>query len=269
VTPAGAVVAFSREGSVPSWAILLILAIPAVLMGFLLIRAIGLRARQERVRASPLARRAEGIPLGSAGQIADGGQVPWENLLEALAVAPEDHGPAGGLPHDEGWMGTMLGLKARMSSGTGPSEPHVYWGERAGRQVLIRIGADEQMEGGQLTTNRRLIEVTLVRAQFPPFELRGDDGALDAAPGSGPLPGAAAAVIVLLEAAPDVWRRLRIVAGPEGIVARRPAFDDFVSGWIYDLWLLERLADATGAPALERRRIGPAFEIPYGMGRAS
>ena len=137
---AAPVLAFSREGSVPQWAVLLILAIPVVIMAFLLIRGIRLRARQERIRAGRLARRVDGIPLGSADRIADGGQVPWENLLEALAVRPEDHGPAGGMPHDEGWAGTMLGLKSRMSSGTGPSEPHVYWGERHGRQVLIRLG---------------------------------------------------------------------------------------------------------------------------------
>ena len=165
-------------------------------------------------------------------------------------------------------LGTMLGLKSRMSSGTGPSEPHVYWGERHGRQVLIRLGADEKLEGGMLTTNRRLIEVTLVRAQFPPFALVGDGGRVEPADGTGPLPGGVAAAIVSLEPAPDVWRRLQIVAGPEGIVAQRPQFDDFVSGWIYDLWLLERLATAAGALALDRKRIGPAFKVPYGMGRA-
>ncbi len=265
---AGPVLAFSREGTVPQWAVLLILAVPVVIMAFLLIRGIRLRARQEQIRAGRLARRVDGIPLGSADRIADGGQVPWQNLLEALAVRPEDHGPAGGMPHDEGWAGTMLGLKSRMSSGTGPSEPHVYWGERHGRQVLIRLGADEKLEGGMLTTNRRLIEVTLVRAQFPPFALRGHGGSVEPADGTGPLPGTVAAVIVSLEPAPDVWRKLQIVAGPEGIVAQRPQLDDFVSGWIYDLWLLERLATAAGAPPLDRRRIGPAFTIPYGMGLA-
>ena len=75
-------------------------------------------------------------------------------------------------------------------------------------------------------------------------------------------------VIDGLAPSPDIWRRLTITAGPEGIVAVRPQADDFFSGWIYDLWLLERLATAAGALALDRKRIGPAFKIPYGMGRA-
>ena len=34
-----------------------------------------------------------------------------EALLAALAIKPEDHGPVGDLPHDEGWRGSMLGLR--------------------------------------------------------------------------------------------------------------------------------------------------------------
>ncbi len=251
----------------PGWAIALIFAIPVTIMAVLFTRAARLRARQSKARRSPLARKVPGVPIGSSAAIADGGQVPWENLLDALALAPEDHGPKDGMPHDEGWMGTMLGLKSRMHSGTGPDEPHVFWGEHRGRQVLIRLGPDEKAQGGELMSNRRLLSIVLVRADLPPFELRGEDGEIVPADGTD-LPGAVAATIVSLAPSPDVWRRLRIAAGPEGIVAVRPLIDDFLSGWVYDLWLLERLADDAGAPPLPRKRIGPAWKIPYGMGRA-
>jgi hypothetical protein len=43
-----------------------------------------------------------------------------------------------------------------------------------------------------------------------------------------------------------VWRKLEVDAGPEGIRARRPV-TAHPQGYLYDLWLLERLADRLGA----------------------
>ena len=43
-----------------------------------------------------------------------------------------------------------------------------------------------------------------------------------------------------------VWRDVTIEGGPDGILARRPV-KAHPQGYIYDLWLVERLADRLGA----------------------
>jgi hypothetical protein len=256
----------AQETAAPAWLPLLFLAIPVVLMGWLLAKAIPMRRRYNRVRRGPLMRPVEGIPIGSAKAISDGGVIPSQNLLEALAIAPEDHGPKGGLPHDEGSGATMLGLRSRVPLNTsGPSEPIVYWGVRDGRQVFVRLGVDEKGEGGEIYTNRRLRQCTVVRIALPSFRLRGDDGLLTLEEGR--LPRPAEVVLAALSRSPDIWRDLRIVAGSDGIVAVRPQIGDVLGGWIYDLWLLERIADATRAAPLARARIGPAWKVPYELGR--
>ena len=42
--------------------------------------------------------------------------------------------------------------------------------------------------------------------------------------------------------APGVWRKLEVEGGPQGIVARRPV-TAHPQGYLYDLWLIERIAD--------------------------
>ena len=259
-----------QETAFPAWGAALVLLVPLVIMAVLAGWGMRSRTRRRRARASPLSRRIEGVAIGSAATIADGGQVPWENLLDALAIAPENHGPGpDGKPWDEGYGATMLGLRSRISDATEIAEPHVFWGERSGGQVFIRIGVDEKGEGGELYSNRRLRQITVVRAALPAFELLGEDGAFSPAPGSAAVPEAAVAFFSSLAPSPEVWHRLRLVAGPEGIVATRPLVDDYLSGWIYDLWLCERLALVLGAPALPAKRIGPAWKVPYGLGRAT
>jgi hypothetical protein len=70
---------------------------------------------------------------------------------------------------------------------------------------------------------------------------------------------------------PDVWDGLRVVGGSEGLVATRPVprrvrvqFQ-----WLYDLWLVERIADSLNAPALEPARLGRSYVVPYGLGKAA
>lgn len=242
------------------------LAIPILIMGSLATWAIRGRVRTARARRSgPLRPRAEGIELGSADRIDDAGGLPAANLLEALAVAPERHGPGpGGEPWDEGWQATMLGLRSRVPAHTDLLEPAVFWGPRARGQVHIRVGADEALEGSStMFTTRHIRAVTTLRVEAPAFELRGDDGRLS--PGAD-APGRVLDLLGELAPAPDVWRELVVVAGPEGIVANRPAADQ-VPGWLYDLWLLERIAGRLDLPALPRARIGPKWKVPYGMGR--
>jgi hypothetical protein len=255
------------NGGVSPVVIAIAFAIPITIMLLVGGWAIRIRSRYRRGRRGPLSTRVEGISLGSAREIADAGSVPWENLLEALAVAPERHGPGpDGQPHDEGWMGTMLGLRSRMSSATDLLEPHVLWGEREGRQVLIRLGPDEKIAGGTVMySNRHVRVITVVRAAFPEFELAGEDGTLRL---HGDAPADVSGLVTALSRAPDVWQDLIVVAGADGIVATRPIVGDAVNGWLYDLWLMERLARVLDAPPLSGARIGPEWTVPYGLGRS-
>jgi hypothetical protein len=43
------------------------------------------------------------------------------------------------------------------------------------------------------------------------------------------------------DVAPSVWREVTVEGGPDGILARRPV-TAHPQGYIYDLWLVERLA---------------------------
>jgi hypothetical protein len=53
---------------------------------------------------------------------------------------------------------------------------------------------------------------------------------------------------MLGELVPDarIWRDLVVEGGPDGIRARRPV-TAHPQGYVYDLWLVERLADRLGA----------------------
>jgi hypothetical protein len=245
---------------------LIALAIPILIMGSLTVWAVRGRVRHARARRSgPLRPRVEGVALGSAEHLDDAGALPAENVLEALAVRPEEHGPApDGMPWDEGWQATILGLRSRVPAHTDLLEPRVFWGARARGQVLIRVGADEALEGSNtFMTTRHLRAITVLRVDAPPVELRGEDGVLRAA---GEAPGRVVDLVGELSRAPDVWRELRVVAGPEGIVATRPSAE-MVPGWIYDLWLLERLAARLQLEPLPPARVGPRWRVPYGLGR--
>jgi hypothetical protein len=163
-------------------------------------------------------------------------------------------------------MGTMLGLRSRIADNTSVMEPHVFWGERAGRQVLVRVGPDEKLEGSTtMFSNRHLRAISVVRVGVPEFELRGEDGRLRV---EGEAPGKVTDLVGELSPSPEVWRDLLVRGGPEGIVATRPSFADVLNLWLYDLWLAERIADRLDAPALPAARIGPAWKVPYGLGRA-
>jgi hypothetical protein len=140
------------------------------------------------------------------------------------AAGGRGRGAPDGVPWDEGWQATMLGLRSRVPAHTDLLEP---------------------------------------RVDAPAFELRGEDGVLRTA---GDAPGRVADLTGELSRAPDVWRELRVVAGPEGIVATRPSAAT-VPGWIYDLWLLERLAERLELEPLPPARIGPRWKVPDGLGR--
>jgi len=207
-------------------------------MAAVLAWAIPMRRKYKRALHSPLATPRGNLAIGSAASIADAGQVPWRDLLDALAVEPEGN-------YHEGWMGTMLGLKTKWSTSTTVLEAHRMWGHRSGREVKIRLGPDEKIEGGtELYSNKHIRAITTIEVALPAFELAGDGGAVSA---ESDVPTEVQGVLAQLRPSPEIWDKVRITAGPSGITANRPAVIDPLNSWLYDLWLCERIAAALGS----------------------
>jgi hypothetical protein len=223
------------------------------------------RAKAARVRRSPLFAEGDTTarPPGSAVEIEDAGQVPVRDLLGALRVHDSDD--LVGLDVEE--LFDALGLKYFQGGGTRPltggaTYPTVMYGERNGREVVIRQGlvGTATFPGLRMQKDRH---VTAVRVQAPSFELAARDGRIDAPADA---PGEVRGVVEAMNPSPDVWHDLRMVGGAEGMVASRGSVTDYLGGWIYDLWFLERLAAELDAPALPAVGVDEDWEIPYGMG---
>jgi hypothetical protein len=222
------------------------------------------RARAARVRRSPLyAGGGPERPPGSAVEIEDGGQVPVRELLGGLRVHDSDE--LAGVEPEE--LAAALGLKYFLGGGTRPltggaTYPTVMYGERNGHEAVIRQGlvGTSTLPGLRLQKERH---VTAVRVQAPSFELEARGGRVDAPADA---PGEVRGVVAAMNPSPDVWHDLRVVGGAEGIVASRGSANDYLGGWIYDLWFLERLAGELAAPALPAVGVDEDWEIPYGMG---
>jgi hypothetical protein len=237
---------------------IVIIAVVAVFMVYLLGSSLWRRSIAMRQLRGPL---TKGDPSsrapGSAAEIADGGQVPVLELLAALRVAEVRELDAEGEPNDVAGLG--LTLREGSTTSSGKSRPQVMLGKRNGHQVFIRQGQVGHTIGPGLGF-QKLRHITTVRVEAPDFELRADDGRLvpsDAA--AGEVVGVAAE----LSASPDVWHELRVVGGSEGLVASRGASTDFLGGWIYDLWLLERLAARLDADPLPDVRLTRSWTPPY------
>jgi hypothetical protein len=168
---------------------------------------------------------------GRAAEISDAGVFGWDVLWEALKTEP---------PADEPSTLTQeLGLDREqeiISPYGGSMYGTEFSGTRHGRDVALRMGVVPGIRG------KGYNEVH-VDASVPPFRLRADDGRPTAASGSSPeLEG----VLAAIAEAPQVWRQLDVEGGPDGIVARRPV-TAHPQGYLYDLWLVERLADGLAA----------------------
>lgn len=268
VTPAiELILAFSKEEPTPAWVPLVAFAVPVVIMLLVLRWALRRRRKWKKsTRAQAGRRQSHETAMGIASSIDDPTAYSTEALLKAMAVKPEEHGPtADGMPHDEGWGGTMLGLKSKIATNAVVSMPHVYWGIHDGRQVFVRLGADEKLEGATtFLTERHLRSITVLRVDSPRFQLAGADGRLSLLDGPTELTG----VLAPIGASDDIWNELSVWGGPEGIVATRPSATDFAGGgWVYDLWLLERIARVMRLEPLPDARIGPAWKVPYRLGR--
>lgn len=250
------------NGGTPFWLPILILAIPVVIM-LVAVRSsarFGIRFAQIR-RAIPSMRRAETTELGSAAKIADPSGYSPEALLKALAVRPDDPDS-----YDEAYYAKMLGLKFKLATGsTEFPEPTLMWGSHDGAQVFIRLGADELATWGLPTGNKHYRHITVLRVASPRFELALRGGVLAAGAGA---PPEARVLLGGLTPDPIIWNDTHVVAGPEGLVAARPGVDPLALGFVYDLWLLERLAALLDLKPLAAAALGPKFKIPYGVGRS-
>jgi hypothetical protein len=259
--------AIAAEEAAPAWVPVVALAIPVVIMLLVGVPAFRRRARATKARAAQQSRLREGeVAIGSAGAIPDPSDYGTDALLKAMAVQAADYGPSGDMPYNEGWAGTMLGLKARISDSTNVLEPHVYWGVRGLGQVFIRLGPDEKIEGGTtMLSNRHLRAITVLRVDSPDFQVNSDEGTLRVA---GSAPPEVESLIAGLTTSAPTWSDTRITGGPDGIVATRDAIDGIENSWAYDLWLLERIAERLSLVPLRDARIGPAWKVPYGLGKS-
>jgi hypothetical protein len=203
------------------------------------------------------------LPRSSASELPDAGAYEWPSVLQALFVAPDAVGPDG--PDDDEYA-SNLGLRMRLGSMGSPgtagdaNSANVMHGTRQGRPVEVRLGKDEKIAAIN-TGTKHLREITFVGAHCPSFELRGVGGQLVA---DGELPAPAREVLSALAPA-EVWSGVRIVAGEEGLVANRPQREG-PYGWVYDLWLLERLANHLNASATTAHKRWTITKLPYGMG---
>lgn len=241
----------------------IIIGVSMLALVFGLWRAFRMRAAAMRVLASPLAvgEINDGAP-GTAMQIFDAGLVPSKALMGALSRRVQTD--ADYESDDEG-HGDMLGLTYHRWKHMADDwwEPIVYDGERNGRQVWIRLGRYGASLRGPGVGARRLRTNVTVRAAVPPLEVVADDGRLTLANGGSP---ELEAILGRMVRSPDVWRDLRVVGGPDGIAASRGITGDFLGGWIYDLWFLERLALFFKGPPLEPMTLGREWTPPYGLG---
>ena len=257
----------AAEQAAPAWIPVVAFAIPVLIVGAVLVPALRLRRRaREGRRAQQRRQSAATTELGSAAAIDDPAPYTIEAILNALAVKPEDHGPTEDAPHDEGWTGSMLGLRAQTSAASEVLEPHLYWGTREGRQVFIRVGPDEKIAGRTtLFSNRHNRCITVLRVAAPAFDVVSDGGALRV---SGEGPAEIHGLIAGLSRDRATWSDVRIAGGPQGVVAARSAIDGTTGSWPYDLWLLERIARTLDLEPLEPARIGPRWKVPYGFGKS-
>ena len=235
-------------------------------VGVLLVWALRRRSAAMRTMHGPLGGGdPTARPPGSAADISDGGQVPANELFGALRIAEVAELDSEGEPNDLAGLGLKL-HEGSTGSSSGQTQiargrPQVMEGKRNGHQVFIRQG--HIGDGLGLSVGfRKERHITTVRVSAPDFELRADEGTL--APSAG-APGEVMGVLADLSPAPDVWHEQRIVGGPKGMVASRGSSSDYLGGWIYDLWLLERIAAKLRANPLDDVRLTRDWTPPYGM----
>lgn len=170
---------------------------------------------------------------GRAAEISDPGELGWEVVWEALKTEPPTDDPSTitqelGLDHEQEIWGSY-------NSDRPGTE---FSGTRHGRRVALRMGVIPGIRG------KGFNEVH-VAASVASFQVRDENGRLVAQPGA---LSEVEEVLAGLAPAPETWRDLEVDGGPDKIVARRPVkMRGNQQGYVYDLWLAERLADRLGS----------------------
>src|SRR5262245_14826499 len=167
---------------------------------------------------------------GRAAEIDDAGAYGWEVVWEALKTVPADEAP----DTLTGELGLGEEIEVQQDSSDMPATE--FTGMRNGRGVALRIGVvSSGLRGGGLT------EVEISGA-VPPFRVSADGDRLVAESGA---PPAVEELVAGLQPS-AAWKKADVEGGPEGILARRPV-TAHNQGYVYDLWLAERLAERLSA----------------------
>jgi hypothetical protein len=170
---------------------------------------------------------------GRAAEIDDPSPLGWEVVWEALKTEPPTDSPST-ITEELG-----LGEERELIQTTSDMPATEFSGTRHGRDVALRMGVVPSA-----WRDRGANEVQ-VQAAVLAFRLREDDGRLVAEQGA---PPEVEELLAGLAPAADTWRDLEVEGGPDGILARRPIkMKGNPQGYVYDLWLVERLADRLGA----------------------
>jgi hypothetical protein len=169
---------------------------------------------------------------GRAAEIDDPSAFGWEVVWEALKTEPPADSPST-ITQELG-----LGEERELSQTTTDMAATEFSGTRYGRRVALRMGVVPS------AWRERGANEVQVQAPVAPFRVRDEDGRLVAEPGA---PSEVEELLAGLAPAPDVWRDVAVEGGPDGILARRPIkMKANPQGYVYDLWLVERLADRLG-----------------------
>lgn len=189
-------------------------------------------------KLKPFSRGAEEAPStgpspaamrGRAAEISDPAPFDWKVMWEALKTEP----PA----EDPETLTQELGLDKEREIAQERMSATEFSGIRHGRRVALRLGVTP------FALRARGVNEVHVEAAVAPFRAEEANGRLSAEPGAVP---ELEDVLTGLEAAPTVWRKLVLEGGPEGILARR-LVTAHPQGYVYDLWLVERIAERLGA----------------------
>jgi hypothetical protein len=166
---------------------------------------------------------------GRAAEIPDPGALGWEVVWEAVKTQP----PGG----NSSTITQELGLDVEQDivQPYGDLPATEFSGTRHGRHVALRMGVVPGVR------EKGFYEVQVTTA-VAPFRIREDAGHPVAEPGAMP---EVEEVLGELAPAPDVWRKVEVEGGQDGILARRPV-TAHPQGYVYDLWLVERIADRLG-----------------------
>ena len=179
---------------------------------------------------------------GRSRELADAGALSWKVVWESLMIDPA---PATGGAMDP--IG-LRGVHVPQKNGTTAA----YQGTRHGRTVHLRTG--------ELSRRGGTVSSVWVGVSTPTFSSIGSGGHLQTRGSTDELMEHFAG----FAAAPDVWHNLSLYGGPHGVLASRVVDQRHPQDWIYDVWLVERVADICEISALAVP--GDAFwELPYGV----